>query len=154
MRAGAAYRAVLRLLPHWNHKHRLLVLHLIVRCRQHRSCFFNRLVAAQRPLRVELLDVKSCGWSLPLVVFLIVPLSLPAASATLASSSGPRRQSPSYRSPLQRPLRIYRSTRPLRIVHLFGSFTLLSPVGPADYFPKSESKYFRFEGKPKFVEII
>ena len=30
----------------------------------------------------------------------------------------------------------------------------LSQLGPADYFPKSESKYFRFEGKPKFVEIL
>ena len=27
-------------------------------------------------------------------------------------------------------------------------------IGPANYFPKSESKYFRFEGKPKFVEIL
>ena len=26
--------------------------------------------------------------------------------------------------------------------------------GPADYFRKSESKYCRLEGKPKFVEIL
>ena len=27
-------------------------------------------------------------------------------------------------------------------------------VGPSDYYPKYESKYFRFESKPKYVKIL
>ena len=27
-------------------------------------------------------------------------------------------------------------------------------IGPSDYYPKYESKYFRFENKPKYVKIL
>ena len=29
-----------------------------------------------------------------------------------------------------------------------------SDVGPSDYYPKYQSKYFRFENKPKYVKIL
>ena len=71
--------------------------------------------------------MKSCGWNLPLLVFLIVPLSPGRFSdAGFVFWAAPR-PSPSYRSPLQQ-APSDRSPRPLRIVHLtathpFRSFT-------------------------------